>query len=147
MAGVSLPFQPASAARRIEWFEKSVLPVAGSVFFLFVAYGGITTFVPLFAKSLHVNSGTFFLVFAAALALSRPLSGKLSDRFGEMVVILPALVVTVGALTVLSLSTGLSASSFRRFYTASASDPRSPLFRRRRSVWPVRTVWGAPMPP
>ncbi len=108
MAGVSLPFQPASAARRIEWFEKSVLPVAGSVFFLFVAYGGITTFVPLFAKSLQVNSGTFFLVFAATLALSRPLSGKLSDRYGERIVIMPALAVTIGALIVLSLSTGLT---------------------------------------
>ncbi|MGU3470952.1 MFS transporter [Paenibacillus sp. D51F] len=108
MAGANLPFQPASPARRIEWFEKSVLPVAGSVFFLFVAYGGITTFVPLFAKSLQVNSGTFFLVFAATLALSRPLSGKLSDRYGERIVIMPALAATIGALIVLSLSTGLT---------------------------------------
>jgi predicted MFS family arabinose efflux permease len=105
--GAKMPFRPQTGARRIELFEKSVLPIAASVFFLFIAYGGITTFVPLFADSIQVNSGAFFLAFAAALALSRPISGKLSDRYGEMFVIAPALVITICALIVLSLSTGL----------------------------------------
>jgi MFS family permease len=105
--GAKMPFPPQTGVRRIELFEKSVLPVAASVFFLFIAYGGITTFVPLFADSIQVNSGAFFLAFAAALALSRPISGKLSDRYGEMFVIVPALVITICALIVLSLSTGL----------------------------------------
>ncbi|GGG15587.1 MFS transporter [Paenibacillus abyssi] len=105
--GAKIPFRPQTGARRIELYEKSVLPLAVSVFFLFIAYGGITTFVPLFASSIQVNPGTFFLTFAATLALSRPLSGKLSDRYGEMVVIVPSLVITICALIVLSLSTGL----------------------------------------
>jgi MFS family permease len=105
--GAKMPFRPQSGARRIELFEKSVLPIAASVFFLFVAYGGITTFVPLFANSIQVNSGAFFLAFAATLALSRPISGKLSDRYGEMFVIVPALVITICSLIVLSISTGL----------------------------------------
>jgi MFS family permease len=105
--GAKMPFQPQTGARRIELYEKSVLPIAASVFFLFIAYGGITTFVPLFATSIQVNPGTFFLTFAATLALSRPISGKLSDRYGEMVVIVPSLVITICALIVLSLSTGL----------------------------------------
>ncbi|WP_053375224.1 MFS transporter [Paenibacillus sp. FJAT-27812] len=107
MLGAKMPFRPNPRARKIELFEKSVLPVAASVFFLFIAYGGITTFVPLFADSIQVNSGAFFLAFAATLALSRPISGKLSDRFGEVFVIMPALVMTICALIVLSLSTGL----------------------------------------
>lgn len=105
--GAKMPFRPQTGARKIELFEKSVLPVAASVFFLFIAYGGITTFVPLFAESIQVNSGAFFLAFAASLALSRPISGKLSDQYGEMFVIVPALVITICALIVLSLSTGL----------------------------------------
>jgi MFS family permease len=105
--GAKMPFRPQPGARRIELFEKSVLPVAASVFFLFIAYGGITTFVPLFAESIQVNSGAFFLAFAATLALSRPISGKLSDRYGEIFVIIPALVIMICALIVLSLSTGL----------------------------------------
>lgn len=105
--GAKMTFLPQTGVRRIELFEKSVLPVVVSVFFLFIAYGGITTFVPLFAASIQVNSGAFFLAFAASLALSRPISGKLSDRYGETFVILPALVITICALIVLSLSTGL----------------------------------------
>ncbi|MFC4099169.1 MFS transporter [Paenibacillus xanthanilyticus] len=105
--GAKIPFRPQTGAGRIELYEKSVLPLAASVFFLFIAYGGITTFVPLFASSIQVNPGTFFLTFAATLALSRPLSGKLSDRYGEMVVIVPSLVITICALIVLSVSTGL----------------------------------------
>ncbi|WP_282936076.1 MFS transporter [Paenibacillus sp. RC67] len=105
--GAKMPFRPQTSARRIELFEKSLLPISASVFFMFIAYGGITTFVPLFTESIHVNSGVFFLAFAATLALSRPLSGKLSDRYGEMLVIVPALVITILALVCLSLSTGL----------------------------------------
>lgn len=105
--GAKKTFRVQTGAKRIELYEKSVLPIAASVFFLFIAYGGITTFVPLFAVSVQVNPGAFFLTFAATLALSRPISGKLSDRYGEMVVILPSLVITICALVVLSLSTDL----------------------------------------
>lgn len=46
-------------------------------------------------------------MYAVALTLIRPFAGKLSDRFGEAAVIIPSLVVTAGALIVLSLSSGL----------------------------------------
>jgi MFS family permease len=107
MFGAQMPFRQQPGARRIELFEKSVLPVTVSVFFLYIAYGGVTTFVPLFANSVKVNSGAFFLVYAATLALIRPLAGKLSDRNGETFVIVPALLITISALIVLSFSTGL----------------------------------------
>jgi MFS family permease len=105
--GAKMPFRPQSGARKIEFFEKSVLPVTVSVFFLFIAYGGITAFIPLFADSIKVNPGTFFLVYAATLVLSRPFAGKLSDRYGETLVIIPAFVLTILALIVLGFSTGL----------------------------------------
>ncbi|MFJ7974392.1 MFS transporter [Peribacillus sp. NPDC096379] len=105
--GAKTSFKPQTRARKIELFEKSVLPVMASIFLLFIAYGGITTFVPLFADSIQVNSGTFFLVYAAALVLIRPIAGKLSDRYSETFVIIPALVITVSALIVLSFSTNL----------------------------------------
>ncbi|MCM3109570.1 MFS transporter [Lederbergia lenta] len=105
--GAKMPVQPQPGTRRIEFFEKSVLPVTISVFFLFIAYGGITTFIPLFAESIQVNSGAFYLVYAATLVLVRPLVGKLSDQFSETFVIVPGLVITVLALIALSFSTGL----------------------------------------
>ena len=102
-----MPFQPQAGSRKIELFEKSVLPVTITVFFLFFAYGSITTFVPLFADSIEVNSSTFFLIYAATLVMIRPIAGKLSDRKGESFVIIPALMVTVLALLVLSFSTNM----------------------------------------
>lgn len=102
------PYQAKPSAGRIQLVEKSVLPVTAAIFFLAVAYGGITTFLPLFAESIRVNPGTFFLVYAVALTLIRPFAGKLSDRFGEAAVIIPSLVITAGALIVLSQSSGLS---------------------------------------
>ncbi|WP_438347511.1 MFS transporter [Paenibacillus sp. FA6] len=105
--GAKVPFKPHTGVRKIELFEKSVLPVMASIFLLFIAYGGITTFVPLFADSIKVNSGTFFLIYAATLVLIRPFAGKLSDRYSEKFVIIPALVITILALVVLSFSTHL----------------------------------------
>lgn len=102
------PYQAKPSAGRIQLVEKSVLPVTVAIFFLAVAYGGITTFLPLFAESIRVNPGTFFLVYAVALTLIRPFAGKLSDRFGEAAVIIPSLVVTAAALIVLSMSNGLT---------------------------------------
>ena len=104
---VKIPFQPKTTSRRIEFIEKSVLPVTVAIFFVAVSYGGITTFLPLFAVSIKVNPGTFFLVYAVALTLIRPIAGKLSDQYGVATVIVPALVITIFALLVLSLSSGL----------------------------------------
>lgn len=101
-----IPYQPKAEAKRIEIFEKSTLPVTAALFFLAVSYGGITTFLPLFAQSIEVNSGTFFLVYAVTLTLTRPVAGKLSDRLGESNVIIPSLLVTIMALLVLSLTHG-----------------------------------------
>nr|WP_285847458.1 MFS transporter [Heyndrickxia ginsengihumi] len=105
--GAKMTFTPQTASRKIELFEKKLFPVTASVFLLFIAYGGITSFVPLFADSIKVNSGTFFLVYAATLVLIRPFAGKLSDKYGETFVIIPAKVVTISALVVLSFSTNL----------------------------------------
>jgi hypothetical protein len=46
--GAKMSIGQKSEVRKIEFFDKSVLPVTISVFLLFIAYGGINTFVPLF---------------------------------------------------------------------------------------------------
>lgn len=54
-----------------------------------------------------MNPGTFFFVYATALTVIRPISGKLSDKYGEVFIILPALLITVLAILVLTTSNGL----------------------------------------
>ncbi|TKJ05243.1 MFS transporter, partial [Bacillus cereus] len=102
-----MPFTPQKEKGKMQLFEKSVLTITIVVFFLSFAYGGITTFLPLFASSIHVNPGTFFLVYAIALTIVRPISGKLLDKYGEVFIILPALCITILAIVVLTISNGL----------------------------------------
>ncbi|NKX58400.1 MFS transporter [Bacillus cereus] len=102
-----IPFTPQKEKGKIQLFEKSVLTITIVVFFLSFAYGGITTFLPLFASSIHVNPGTFFLVYAIAYTIVRPISGKLLDKYGEVFIILPALCITILAIVVLTISNGL----------------------------------------
>jgi len=100
--------RPAATGQRIGFFEPSVLPVTCAIFFMSVAYSGITTFLPLFAEQIAVNSGTFFLVYAITLTLVRPVTGKISDRLGESYVIVPGILLTVGSLVLLSYAEGLA---------------------------------------
>ena len=102
-----MPFTPQKEKGKMQLFEKSVLSITIVVFFLSFAYGGITTFLPLFASSIDVNPGTFFLVYAIALTIVRPISGKLLDKYGEVFIILPALCITVIAIVVLTISNNL----------------------------------------
>ena len=55
--------------------------LGGMVFF---AYGGILTFIPLYAKSLALQAETslFFVVFAFVIILTRPVIGRLFDEKG-----------------------------------------------------------------
>ncbi|PFD37876.1 MFS transporter [Bacillus cereus] len=99
-----MPFAPQIEKGKIQLFEKSVLSITIVVFFLSFAYGGITTFLPLFASSIDVNPGTFFLVYAIALTIVRPISGKLLDKYGEVFIILPTLCITILAIVVLTIS-------------------------------------------
>ncbi|ASS74061.1 MFS transporter [Tumebacillus algifaecis] len=101
-----MPFARQKTGGKIVLFEKSVLPMMVLGFLLAVTYGGITSFFPLFAEEIHVNAGTFFIVYAITLTLTRPIAGKLSDRFGELVVLIPTVSLIVCSLIVLSLAHG-----------------------------------------
>ncbi|MFB6646401.1 MFS transporter [Bacillus toyonensis] len=103
-----MPFKPQKEKGKIQLFEKSVLSITVVVFFLSFAYGGITTFLPLFASSINVNPGMFFLVYAIALTIVRPISGKLLDKYGEVFIILPALCITILAIVVLTMANSLT---------------------------------------
>lgn len=63
--------------------RRSLAPalLGGMVFF---AYGGILTFIPLYAKSLGLQAETslFFVVFAFVIILTRPVIGRLFDEKG-----------------------------------------------------------------
>lgn len=89
-------------------FERhSILPSA-IMFFLSICYGALVTFLALHAAAQGVESiELFFPVYAVAIALSRPLLGKLVDSKGYGFVLLPGLVVLAASLVLLSYANTL----------------------------------------
>ncbi|AYC28530.1 MFS transporter [Paenisporosarcina cavernae] len=78
---------------------KLVIPI----FLLALAYSGITTYLPLFAAEMKLVTAAsyFFLVYASAMLLFRPFTGKWSDLYGAKVIIVPSMVLFAIGLVVL----------------------------------------------
>lgn len=78
-----------------DFIERKALPsviLGGLVFF---AYGGVLTFVPMYARSLGQGelSSLFFMTFAVVIVLTRPFVGYLYDHHGPDAVIIPGLIL------------------------------------------------------
>ena len=91
-----------------DFIERKALPsviLGGLVFF---AYGGVLTFVPMYARSLGMGglSSLFFMTFAVVIVLTRPLVGYLYDHHGPDAVIYPGLVLFSLGLVLFSLWNG-----------------------------------------
>jgi len=95
-------------------FERRALKAALVLFFMTLTYGGIVTFLPLYAEELGItNVGPFFTVYALALMAARPLSGKYYDLKGPKLIVLFGLLCISAATFLLS-----SSSSLGEFFTA-----------------------------
>lgn len=96
-----------SEKRGFSWndlFDKKAAPFAFAIFILAVAYSGISAFLPLYAKSLGLVTAAsyFFLVYAVFILISRPFSGRWSDKWGPRVVIYPCLMLFAVGMFLLS---------------------------------------------
>ncbi|MBA4701315.1 MAG: MFS transporter [Ruminococcus sp.] len=91
-------------------YEKASIFPSVIMFLVCVTYGSITGFLSIYATEAGIqNIGVFFSVYAVTLLVSRPLSGKLTDRFGFSSVIYPGLLLLAGAMVLLSRAVTLPA--------------------------------------
>lgn len=73
------------------------------------AYGAIITFLPVYAGEVGIREfGQFFIVYAAFTLVSRLAAGKLSDKFGRYVVIVPFLGMVCVSMVLFALLDSLS---------------------------------------
>jgi MFS family permease len=86
--------------------EPKVLHICIVSVMIISVYGGIVSFISLYAKELEMveAAGYFFAVYSLVLLVIRPLSGKISDKFGASFVIYPGMVLCIVGTFVLSQS-------------------------------------------
>ncbi len=85
--------------------EKTAFRAAVAIFFITLTYGAVVTFLAIYTAELGiVNIGPFFTVYALTLLAVRPLSGKLADKKGDTVVIVPGIVALILAMLLLSVA-------------------------------------------
>ncbi len=85
-------------ARFVEW---RVLILSVTLFLFSFGYGGITSFVALYAESSGTSKSLYFTVFAVTILLTRPIIGTLADRVGHKRVLAPCLGLTAVGLALL----------------------------------------------
>ena len=87
------------SGRLIEW---RVLILSFTLFLYSFGYGGITSFTALYADVNGVTpKGIFLTTLAVVILVTRPLAGRLGDRFGYRRVLLPCLVLIAVGLSCL----------------------------------------------
>lgn len=87
-----------------DFLEKKSLPIASVGFFISFVYASIITFISVYAESLGLikTASFFFVVYAVAMLMVRPFSGRLFDMRGPNIVIVPSCIIF--AIGLISLS-------------------------------------------
>jgi MFS family permease len=86
----------------IEW---RIVVVAFSLFLCSFGYGGVTSFVALFAERNGVTpKGIYFTTFAVVTIVTRVFSGRLADRIGHRKFFIPCLGLVAAGFALLSIA-------------------------------------------
>ena len=94
--------------------EKSSIPMALGMLILMIPYGGIISFIALYAEENQLgNAGTFFLLFALGIGVTRIISGKIFDRSGPDKMVYISIMTYIAGFLILAFYKDL-----RGFYAA-----------------------------
>ena len=92
--GVGLSTPTPKTGGRAKLLEWRVLIISFSLFLYSFGYGGITSFTALYADANGVTPKSIYLTaLAIVILLTRPMAGRLGDRFGYKRVFVPCLVL------------------------------------------------------
>jgi predicted MFS family arabinose efflux permease len=115
MAAIALTLhEPAIEQRpvssRTGMLEWRVLALAVTLFLYTFGYGSITTFSAVYAEAIGVVPKSIYLTtFGVVMLLTRPFSGRLADRLGYRVVLVPSLGLIAIGLVLLTLGDSVAA--------------------------------------
>ena len=88
------------------FFESKAMPIALLTFFVSLGFAGLLGFMTTFTNQINLlKSGKYFFIFYAIFAvISRPMTGKLFDRMGDFVVMVPAFILNALGLFFLGIA-------------------------------------------
>lgn len=86
--------------------EFSVFPIGSLAFVSHLVYGSVSAYLDPFAQQAHLMgaAGLFFVVYAAAMLISRPFTAKILDRQGPTLLIVPGFVALGAGIFLMGLS-------------------------------------------
>jgi len=91
-----------------EVLNKALFVLSITLFLYSFGYGGMTSFVALYAQEAGVKfKGIYFLVFAVTVLLTRPFLGRMADRLGRKHILLPCLGLIAIGMGLLAVSAQL----------------------------------------
>lgn len=88
--------------------KEAILP-AVLMFLLCMSYYNITTYLVIYSETVRAEEhiGLFFTVYAVTLLMTRPIIGKMGDKYGLVPVFLPAFAAFAAAFMIISWSTNI----------------------------------------
>jgi len=95
------PLRSLHPADLIEW---RILIGAVTLFLYSFSYGGITSFVAVYAEQLGVPRALYFTVFCLTIIATRPFIGRNADRIGHAKLIVPCLAMIVIGVWTLAIA-------------------------------------------
>src|SRR5699024_1685318 len=88
---------------RFDVIEKSAINPAILLFFITATFGGIASFLPLYAVEKNIDGiQMYFVAYALALMLTRTFAGRIYDQKGDIYVIPPGVVLIFIAMLLLA---------------------------------------------
>lgn len=89
-----------------DFLETKAMPIASVGFFVSFVYASIVSFISVYAESLGLlkTASYFFLVYAIAMLVVRPFSGRIFDSRGPHIVIVPSCIMFAIGLFSLSIT-------------------------------------------
>ncbi len=89
-----------------QFMEPKAIPIAIVIMGISCCYAGVLSFINLYASEINLVEAAsfFFLVYAIAILVSRPITGKLIDLKGANYVMYPCMVLVAAGMLVLSMA-------------------------------------------
>ncbi|MGE7666039.1 MFS transporter [Ureibacillus composti] len=89
-------------------FEKKALPISVIAGLVGISYASILSFLSIYAEEqdLLTAASWFYVIYAAAMLITRPLIGKLYDQKGSQYVIMPGFLFYILGLICIALANG-----------------------------------------